>query len=184
MACRRPMAVLRIALPRCAALRRGLGVQMCRPPDLRGSRKSRLRGQGGTVHFGADRRCRSRDDADAARFTPTQARRSSTQHGCPAKKSARPAGSAALRRRAGGESWGVVAAYTSGTLRSAPARPLGRNALRIADCRGSACACSVHGRPACGFRARPSSTPSRGQAGVRIPVIANGTSRRLRSRRC
>jgi len=159
-------------------------------PELRGSRKSRLRrehgGESGPVSVqiaGAD----PAQMADAARLNAAEgAQIIDINMGCPAKKVCNvAAGSALLADEAlvGRILDAVVAAtYRMGVpvtlkIRTGP-DPARRNALRIARIAESAGVrlLAVHGRTrACGFRGEAEfDTIAEVKAGVRIPVIANG----------
>jgi len=159
-------------------------------PDLRSSRKSRLRrehsGESGPVSVqiaGAD----PAQMADAARLNAAEgAQIIDINMGCPAKKVCNvAAGSALLADEAlvGRILDAVVAAtYRMGVpvtlkIRTGP-DPARRNALRVARIAESAGVrlLAVHGRTrACGFRgAAEFETIAEVKAGVRIPVIANG----------
>jgi tRNA-dihydrouridine synthase B len=159
-------------------------------PDLRDSRKSRLRrqhsGEAGPVSVqiaGAD----PAQMADAARLNAEEgAQIIDINMGCPAKKVCNvAAGSALLSDEAlvGRILEAVVAAtYRIGVpvtlkIRTGP-DPARRNALRIARIAESAGVqlLAVHGRTrACGFRGEAEfDTVAEVKAGVRIPVIANG----------
>jgi len=159
-------------------------------PDLRGTRKSRLRrehgGEAGPVSVqiaGTD----PAQMADAARLNVAErAQIIDINMGCPAKKVCNvAAGSALLADEAlvGRILDAVVAAtYRIGVpvtlkIRTGP-DPARRNALRIARIAESAGVrlLAVHGRTrACGFRGEAEfDTIAEVKAGVRIPVIANG----------
>ena len=159
-------------------------------PDLRATRKSRLRrehsGESGPVSVqiaGAD----PAQMADAARLNAAEgAQIIDINMGCPAKKVCNvAAGSALLADEAlvGRILDAVVAAtYRMGVpvtlkIRTGP-DPARRNALRVARIAESAGVrlLAVHGRTrACGFRGEAEfETIAEVKAGVRIPVIANG----------
>jgi tRNA-dihydrouridine synthase B len=159
-------------------------------PELRGSRKSRLRrehgGEAGPVSVqiaGAH----PEQMADAARLNADEgAQIIDINMGCPAKKVCSvAAGSALLSDEAlVGRILDAVVAATYGMgvpvtlkIRTGP-DPTRRNALRIARIAESAGVrlLAVHGRTrACGFRgAAEFETIAEVKAGVRIPVIANG----------
>jgi len=159
-------------------------------PDLRGTRKSRLRrehaGEAGPVSVqiaGADPVMM----ADAARINAAEgAQIIDINMGCPAKKVCNvAAGSALLSDEAlVGRILDAVVAATYGMgvpvtlkIRTGP-DPARRNALRIARIAENAGIrlLAVHGRTrACGFRGDAEfDTVAQVKAGVRIPVIANG----------
>ena len=156
-------------------------------PDLRGTRKSRLRrehaGEAGPISVqiaGADPRMM----ADAARVNAAEgAQIIDINMGCPAKKVCNvAAGSALLSDEAlvARILDAVVAAVdvpVTLKIRTGPT-PGNRNALRIARIAESAGIrlLAVHGRTrACGFRGEAEfDTVAEVKAGVRIPVIANG----------
>jgi len=159
-------------------------------PELRGTRKSRLRrehaGEAGPVSVqiaGADPVMM----ADAARVNAAEgARIIDINMGCPAKKVCNvAAGSALLSDEAlVGRILDAVVAATYGMgvpvtlkIRTGP-DPARRNALRIARIAENAGVrlLTVHGRTrACGFRGEAEfDTIAQVKAGVRIPVIANG----------
>ncbi|MFY9316842.1 MAG: tRNA dihydrouridine synthase DusB [Burkholderiales bacterium] len=160
-------------------------------PELRGTRKSRLRrthdgemhGAAGPVSVqivGADPQMM----ADAARFNADEgAQIVDINMGCPAKKVCNvAAGSALLSDEAHVARIleAVVAAVdlpVTLKIRTGP-DPARRNALRIARIAESAGVrlLAVHGRTrACGFRGQAEfDTVAEVKAGVRIPVIANG----------
>jgi len=156
-------------------------------PDLRGTRKSRLRrehaGEAGPVSVqiaGADPAMM----AEAARINAAEgAQIIDINMGCPAKKVCNvAAGSALLSDEAlvGRILDAVVAAVdvpVTLKIRTGP-DPARRNALRIARIAESAGVqlLAVHGRTrACGFRGEAEfDTVAQVKAGVRIPVIANG----------
>jgi tRNA-dihydrouridine synthase B len=159
-------------------------------PDLRGSRKSRLRrehgGESGPVSVqiaGAD----PTQMALAARLNADEgAQIIDINMGCPAKKVCDvAAGSALLSDEAlVGRILDAVVAATYGMgvpvtlkIRTGP-DPARRNALRIARIAENAGIqlLAVHGRTrACGFRGEAEfDTVAEVKAGVRIPVIANG----------
>jgi len=156
-------------------------------PDLRGTRKSRLRrehaGEAGPVSVqiaGADPVMM----ADAARINAAEgAQIIDINMGCPAKKVCNvAAGSALLSDEAlvGRILDAVVAAVdvpVTLKIRTGP-DPARRNALRIARIAESAGVrlLAVHGRTrACGFRSEAEfDTVAQVKAGVRIPVLANG----------
>jgi tRNA-dihydrouridine synthase B len=159
-------------------------------PDLRGSRKSRLRrehgGESGPVSVqiaGAD----PAQMALAARLNADEgAQIIDINMGCPAKKVCNvAAGSALLSDEAlVGRILDAVVAATYGMgvpvtlkIRTGP-DPARRNALRIARIAENAGIqlLAVHGRTrACGFRGEAEfDTVAEVKAGVRIPVIANG----------
>ena len=156
-------------------------------PELRGTRKSRLRlehrGEASPVSVqiaGADPAMM----ADAARFNAAEgAQIIDINMGCPAKKVCNVAAGSALLSD---ESLvarileAVVAAVdvpVTLKIRTGP-DPARRNALRIARIAESAGVqlLAVHGRTrACGFRGEAEfETVAEVKAGVRIPVIANG----------
>jgi tRNA-dihydrouridine synthase B len=156
-------------------------------PELRGTRKSRLRlehrGEASPVSVqiaGADPAMM----ADAARFNAAEgAQIIDINMGCPAKKVCNVAAGSALLSD---ESLvarileAVVAAVdvpVTLKIRTGP-NPATRNALRIARIAESAGVqlLAVHGRTrACGFRGEAEfDTVAEVKAGVRIPVIANG----------
>ena len=156
-------------------------------PELRGTRKSRLRrehgGEAGPVSVqiaGADPRMM----AEAARCNVDEgAQIIDINMGCPAKKVCNvAAGSALLSDEAlvARILDAVVAAVdvpVTLKIRTGP-NPENRNALRIARIAESAGVrlLAVHGRTrACGFRGEAEfDTVAEVKAGVRIPVIANG----------
>jgi tRNA-dihydrouridine synthase B len=156
-------------------------------PELRGTRKSRLRlehrGEASPVSVqiaGADPAMM----ADAARFNAAEgAQIIDINMGCPAKKVCNvAAGSALLSDEAlvARILEAVVAAVdvpVTLKIRTGP-NPATRNALRIARIAESAGVqlLAVHGRTrACGFRGEAEfETVAEVKAGVRIPVIANG----------
>ena len=156
-------------------------------PELRGTRKSRLRlehrGEVGPVSVqiaGADPAMM----AEAARFNAAQgAQIIDINMGCPAKKVCNVAAGSALmsdERLVSRILEAVVAAVevpVTLKLRTGPA-PESRNALRIARIAEGAGVklLAVHGRTrACGFRGEAEfDTIAEVKAGVRIPVIANG----------
>ena len=159
-------------------------------PDLRGSRKSRLRrehgGESGPVSVqiaGAD----PAQMAHAARLNADEgAQIIDINMGCPAKKVCNvAAGSALLSDEAlVGRILDAVVAATYGMgvpvtlkIRTGP-DPARRNAVRIARIAENAGVrlLAVHGRTrACGFRGEAEfDTVAEVKAGVRIPVIANG----------
>ena len=156
-------------------------------PELRGTRKSRLRrehgGETGPVSVqiaGADPRMM----AEAARFNVDQgAQIIDINMGCPAKKVCNVAAGSALLSDAALVARildAVVAAVdvpVTLKIRTGPT-PENRNALRIARIAESAGVrlLAVHGRTrACGFRGEAEfDTVAEVKAGVRIPVIANG----------
>ena len=156
-------------------------------PELRGTRKSRLRrehgGEAGPVSVqiaGADPRMM----AEAARFNVDQgAQIIDINMGCPAKKVCNVAAGSALLSDAALVARildAVVAAVdvpVTLKIRTGPT-PENRNALRIARIAESAGVrlLAVHGRTrACGFRGEAEfDTVAEVKAGVRIPVIANG----------
>ena len=159
-------------------------------PELRGTRKSRLRrehhGETGPVSVqiaGAD----PAQMADAARLNAAEgAQIIDINMGCPAKKVCNvAAGSALLADEAlVGRILDAVVAATYGMgvpvtlkIRTGP-DPARRNAVRIARIAENAGIqlLAVHGRTrACGFRGEAEfDTIAEVKAGVRIPVIANG----------
>ena len=156
-------------------------------PELRGTRKSRLRcehgGEAGPVSVqiaGADPRMM----AEAARFNVDEgAQIIDINMGCPAKKVCNVAAGSALLSDAALVARildAVVAAVdvpVTLKIRTGPT-PENRNALRIARIAESAGVrlLAVHGRTrACGFRGEAEfDTVAEVKAGVRIPVIANG----------
>lgn len=156
-------------------------------PDLRATRKSRLRrehsGEAGPVSVqiaGADPRMM----ADAARLNAAEgAQIIDINMGCPAKKVCNvAAGSALLSDEAlvARILEAVVAAVevpVTLKIRTGPS-PEKKNALRVARIAEAAGVklLVVHGRTrACGFRGRAEfDTVAEVKAGVRIPVIANG----------
>jgi tRNA-dihydrouridine synthase B len=156
-------------------------------PELRGTRKSRLRrehgGEAGPVSVqiaGADPRMM----ADAARFNADEgAQIIDINMGCPAKKVCNVAAGSALlsdEARVARILEAVVAAVdvpVTLKIRTGPT-PGNRNALRIARIAESAGVrlLAVHGRTrACGFRGQAEfDSVAEVKAGVRIPVIANG----------
>jgi tRNA-dihydrouridine synthase B len=156
-------------------------------PELRGTRKSRLRrehaGEAGPVSVqiaGADPEMM----ADAARINAAEgAHIIDINMGCPAKKVCNVAAGSALlsdEELVGRILDAVVAAVdvpVTLKIRTGP-DPARRNALRIARIAESAGVrlLAVHGRTrACGFRGEAEfETVAEVKAGVRIPVIANG----------
>ena len=156
-------------------------------PELRGTRKSRLRrehgGEAGPVSVqiaGADPQMM----AEAARFNAGEgAQIIDINMGCPAKKVCNvAAGSAllsdeALVARILGAVVAAVDLPVTLKIRTGP-DPSRRNALRIARIAEDAGIrlLAVHGRTrACGFRGEAEfDTIAEVKAGVRIPVIANG----------
>ncbi len=156
-------------------------------PELRGTRKSRLRlehrGEASPVSVqiaGADPAMM----ADAARFNAAEgAQIIDINMGCPAKKVCNVAAGSALLSDEGLVARileAVVAAVdvpVTLKIRTGP-NPATRNALRIARIAENAGVqlLAVHGRTrACGFRGEAEfETVARVKAGVRIPVIANG----------
>ena len=156
-------------------------------PELRGSRKSRLRlehrGEAGPVSVqiaGADPAMM----ADAARLNAAEgAQIIDINMGCPAKKVCNVAAGSALlsdEPLVARILEAVVAAVdvpVTLKIRTGP-DPARRNALRIARIaeRAGVQLIAVHGRTrACGFRGQAEfETVAEVKAGVRIPVIANG----------
>ena len=156
-------------------------------PELRGSRKSRLRlehrGEAGPVAVqiaGADPAMM----ADAARLNAAEgAQIIDINMGCPAKKVCNVAAGSALlsdEPLVARIIEAVVAAVdvpVTLKIRTGP-DPARRNALRIARIaeRAGVQLIAVHGRTrACGFRGQAEfETVAEVKAGVRIPVIANG----------
>jgi tRNA-dihydrouridine synthase B len=156
-------------------------------PELRGSRKSRLRlehrGEAGPVSVqiaGADPALM----ADAARLNAAEgAQIIDINMGCPAKKVCNVAAGSALlsdEPLVARIIEAVVAAVdvpVTLKIRTGP-DPSRRNALRIARIAESAGVrlIAVHGRTrACGFRGQAEfETVAEVKAGVRIPVVANG----------
>jgi len=156
-------------------------------PELRGTRKSRLRrehaGEPGPVSVqiaGADPQMM----AEAARFNADEgAQIIDINMGCPAKKVCNVAAGSALlsdEPLVGRILDAVVAAVelpVTLKIRTGP-DPARRNALRVAKIAEAAGVrlLAVHGRTrACGFRGEAEfDTLAEVKAGVRIPVIANG----------
>jgi tRNA-dihydrouridine synthase B len=186
-----PMAGVTDRPFRALCLRFGAGLAVSEmvsaQPELRGTRKSRLRrehaGESGPVSVqiaGADPRMM----ADAARFNADEgAQIIDINMGCPAKKVCNVAAGSALlsdEARVARILEAVVAAVdlpVTLKIRTGP-DPARRNAMRIARIAENSGVrlLAVHGRTrACGFRGQAEfDTVAEVKAGVRIPVIANG----------